>query len=97
METDDAPFTPLSVLRSTCIQSYGYTDQRKVEADFEVTEDPTGDLSLRKPRTSQLILDRNILFCLTFFIVELSSNCIDQIFFPLTMDVLGQHYVSNCT
>lgn len=24
----------------------------------------------------------------TFLIVELSSNCIDQIFFPLTMDVL---------
>ena len=32
----------------------------------------------------------------TFLIVELSSNCIDQIFFPLTMDVLGQHYVPNC-
>ena len=28
-------------------------DQRKVEADVEVTEDRTGDLSLRKPRTRQ--------------------------------------------
>ena len=31
----------------------------------------------------------------TFLIVELSSNCIDQIFSPLTTDVLGQHYVPN--
>ena len=54
MEADGAPFTSLllSVLRFTGIQSYGYTDQRKVEADVEVTEDRTGDLSLRKPRTS---------------------------------------------
>lgn len=29
----------------------------------------------------------------TFLIVELSSNCIDQLFFPLTMDMLGQRYV----
>ena len=52
MEANGAPFTPvpLSVLRFTGIQSYGYTDQRKVETDVEVTE----DLSLRKPRTSQL-------------------------------------------
>ena len=57
MEADGAPFTPLplSVLRFTGIQSYGYTDPRKVEA--EVTEDRTGDLSLRKPRTSQLSHD----------------------------------------
>ena len=48
------PPLPLSVLRFTGIQSYSYTDQRKVEADVEVTEDRTGDLSLRKPRTSQL-------------------------------------------
>ena len=27
----------------------------------------------------------------TLLIVELSSNCIDQIFFSMTMDVLGQH------
>ena len=27
------PFLPLSVLRFTGIQSYGYTDQRKVEQD----------------------------------------------------------------
>ena len=35
MEADSAPFTPLtlSVLRFTGSQSYGYTDQRKVEAD----------------------------------------------------------------
>ena len=59
MEADGAPSTPLplSVLRFTGIQSYGYTDQRKVEADVEVTEDRTGDLSLRKPRTSQLSHD----------------------------------------
>ena len=33
MEADGAPFTPLplSVLRFTVIQSYGYTYQRKVE------------------------------------------------------------------
>ena len=36
MEADGAPFTPLplSVLRFTGIQSYGYTDQRKVETDI---------------------------------------------------------------
>ena len=53
MEADDVPFTPLplSELRFTGIQSYGYTDQRKVETDVEVTEDRSGDLSLR---TSQL-------------------------------------------
>ena len=53
MEADGAPFTspPLSVLRLTGVKSYGYTDQRKVEIDVEVTEDRTGDLS---PRTSQL-------------------------------------------
>ena len=57
MEADGAPSTPLplSVLRFTGIQSY--TDQRKVEADVEVTVDRTGDLSLRKPRTSQLSHD----------------------------------------
>ena len=59
MEADGAPSTPLplSVLRFMGIKSYGYTDQRKVEADVEVTEDQTGDLSLRKPRTSQLSHD----------------------------------------
>ena len=60
MEADGAPSTPplpLSVLRFTGIQSYSYTDQRKVEADVEVTEDRTWDLSLRKPRTSQLSHD----------------------------------------
>ena len=56
MEADGAPFTclPLSVLRFRGIQSYGYTDQRKVEKDVKVTGDRTGDFSLRKPRTSQL-------------------------------------------
>ena len=41
MEADGASSTPLllSVLRFTGIQSYSYTDQRKVEADVEVTED----------------------------------------------------------
>ena len=59
MEADGAPSTPLplSVLRFMGIQSYGYTDQRKVEADVEVSEDRTGDLSLRKPRISQLSHD----------------------------------------
>ena len=59
MEADGAPFTPLplSVLRCKEIQSYSYTDQRKVETDVEVTEDRTGDLSLRKPRTSHLSHD----------------------------------------
>ena len=35
MEANGSPFTPLplSVLRFTGIQSYGYTDQRKVETD----------------------------------------------------------------
>ena len=43
MEANSAPSTPLplSVLRFTGIQSYGYTDQRKVETDVEVTEDRT--------------------------------------------------------
>ena len=59
MEVDGAHATPLplSMLRFTGIQSYSYTDQRKVEADVEVTEDRTGDLSLRKPRTSRLSHD----------------------------------------
>ena len=59
MEADGAPLTPLplSLLRFTGIQRYGYTDQRKVEADVEVTEGRTGDLSLRKPGTSQLSRD----------------------------------------
>ena len=48
------------------IQSYSYTDQRKVEADVEVTEDRTGDLSLRKPRTSQLSHDCSLLEDLNF-------------------------------
>ena len=57
LEADGAPFTPLplSVLCFTGIQSYGYTDKRKVETDVEVTEERTGsDLSHRKPHTSQL-------------------------------------------
>ena len=59
MEAGGAPFTPLplSLLRFMGIQSYGYTDHRKVETDVEVTEDRTGDLSLRKARTSQLSHD----------------------------------------
>ena len=59
METDGAHSTPLPlpVLHFTVIQSYGYTDQRKVETDIEVTEDRTGDLLLQKPRTSQLSHD----------------------------------------
>ena len=65
MEADGAPSTPvpLSVLRFTGIQSYSYTDQRKVEADVEVTEDRTEDRSLRKPRTSQLSHDCSIYMC----------------------------------
>ena len=43
-------------------------DQKKVEADVEVTEDRTGDLSLGKPRTGQL--SHNCSFELFF----LSSN-----------------------
>ena len=59
MEANGVPFTPLplSVLRFTGIQSYGYTDQRKVETDVEVTEDWTGDLPLWKAGTSQLSHD----------------------------------------
>ena len=55
LEANGAPFTPLplSVLRFTGIQSYGYTDKRKVETDVEVTEDRTEEFSLRKPRTCQ--------------------------------------------
>ena len=59
MAADGAPSTPPA---SVCapfygIQSYGYTDQRKVEAGVEVTEDRTGDLSLKKPRISPLSHD----------------------------------------
>ena len=40
MEADGAPSTPpATVSAPTGIQSYSYTDQRKVEADVEVTED----------------------------------------------------------
>ena len=38
------PFLHLSVLRFTGIQSYSYTDQKKVEADVGVIEDRTEDL-----------------------------------------------------
>ena len=39
MEANGALFTPLSmsVLRFAGIQSYGYTDQKKVETDVQVT------------------------------------------------------------
>ena len=60
MEADGVPSTPPATGSAPFfrgIQSYTYTDQRKVEADVEVTEDRTGDLSLRKPRTSQLSHD----------------------------------------
>ena len=42
MEADGAPFTPLPlpVLCFTGIQSYGYTDQRKVKTDVEVKIKP---------------------------------------------------------
>ena len=40
----------------------------------------------------------NLFFALpTLLIIELSSNCNDHIFFPLTMDVLGEHYVPKGT
>ena len=69
MEADGAPFTPLplSVLRFTGIQSYGYTDQRKVEADIEVTEDRTEDLSLRK-------LSSYIKYCLMY----ITNECVNE-------------------
>ena len=56
MTADGAPSTPRAYVSAPFyrIQSYGYTDQRKVEADVEVTGDQPGDLSLRKSRTSQL-------------------------------------------
>ena len=48
MEANCAPFTPClcqcSVLRG--IQSYGYTEQRELETNVEVTEDPTRDFLL---------------------------------------------------
>ena len=58
MEADGVPLTPLPlpVLRFTGIQSYGYTDQRKVETDVEVTEDRTGDLLLQKLPTEPRLL-----------------------------------------
>ena len=43
------------------------------------------------------MLQHFVLLPTFLIIVELSSNCIDQIFFPITMDVLGQHYVPNRT
>ena len=72
MEADGAPSTPLplSVLRFTGIQSYGYTEQRKVEADVEVTEDRTGDLSLRKPHTRQMSHDCSSAILLISLFVE---------------------------
>ena len=75
MEADGAPFTPLplSALCFTGIQSYGYTDQRKIQADVEVTKDRTGDLSLRKPRTSQLSHD-----CSYGPYGKVTANCADD-------------------
>ena len=57
VEADGAPFSPLplSVLRFAGISSYGFTDQRRVEADVEVSEIRIGDLLLREPRTNQLM------------------------------------------
>ena len=77
MEADGAPSTPLplSVLRITGIQSYSYTDQRKVEADVEVTEDQTGDLSLRKPRTSQLSHDCSLKYMKQEIIISDKNQC----------------------
>ena len=81
MELDGATFTPLplSVLSFTDIQSYRYTDQRKVETDVEVTEDRTGELSLRKPRTSQLSHDCSKGYPLCFFL----KNVIRRTFYDL--------------
>ena len=45
---------PISVLSCTGIENYGYTDQRKIEVDLEVTQNRTGYLLPWKPRTSQL-------------------------------------------
>ena len=65
MEADGAPSTPPATVSApfTGIQSYSHTDQRKVEADVEVKEDRTGDLSLRKPCTSQLSHDCSLNYC----------------------------------
>jgi len=81
MEADRAPFTPLplSVLRFTGIQSYGYTDQRKEETDVEVPDDWIGDLSLRKLHTSQL---RHNFFD-------------DQKYFEVTYKMIIAHLIKN--
>ena len=58
MEADAAPFTPLplSVLRFTGIQSYGYTDQRKVDTDVEVTEIVNSNLMCLRKHPSQRLM-----------------------------------------
>ena len=51
----------------------------------ELCEENFGDISML----------RHVVTLPTFLIAELSSNCIDKIFFPLTMDVLGEYYVGS--
>ena len=49
MDADGAPSSPPASVSAPFYgySKLGYTDQRKVDADVEVTEDRTGDLSLR--------------------------------------------------
>ena len=61
------PPSTVSALFYDCL-SCSYTDQRKVEADIEVTENRTGDLLFLRQRTSQLSHNRS-------FPVRLSLIC----------------------
>ena len=62
MEANGAPSTPPCHCQCSVLQVFKAMATRirgtlKVEADVKVIEDRTGDLSLRKPRTSQLSHD----------------------------------------
>ena len=66
MEADGAPSSPLA---SVSAPFYGYSKLwLHGSGESRVTEDRTGDFSLRKPRTSQLSLDCSSTMFLTMFL-----------------------------
>ena len=77
--------TPLNLLQNqsfeNCISATILPNSCRLYCNF--CQKDSGDVSMLQ----------HFVLLPTFLIVELSSNCMDQIFFTLTMDVLGQRYV----
>ena len=87
MEAGGAPSNPPASVSAPFygIQSYGYTDQRKVETDVEVTEDRSGDLSLRKPRMLLSYGRPPLVFIIAF------------VFFSFFLFIADPHFIANST